>query len=276
VIHLQLAGRLGNHLFQWATALSIQNESKSIVLTYDDFHQSEPSNLLRKVVGETIEIKKSNLTGRLLQIQDKFSLDKALLKPLIYTETNPIGVYRNTRGSTHIVRGYFQNWRNFASVEEAIARQFETTLDNWIETSAHLKKLRSEIGVFHAVHVRQGDYVGTDFGTLSSEYYRGKRGNPSLPVVVFTDQSELSAQYVEAIKPDLVITPDKLSADDSFALMTQASSITVANSTFSWWAGFLIAKRDGDVSIPNPWTKLAPVSDALIYPKMQSSESIFN
>jgi hypothetical protein len=174
------------------------------------------------------------------------------------------------------VRGYFQNWRNFASVEEVIARQFETTLDDWIETSVHLKKLRSEIGLFHAVHVRQGDYVGTDFGTLSSEYYKGKRGNSSLPVVVFTDQSELSAQYLEAIKPDLLITPNKLSAADSFALMTRASSITVANSSYSWWAGFLIAKKDGEVTIPNPWTKKTPIGDAYILPKMHPSVALFS
>lgn len=276
MIHLQLAGRLGNHLFQWATALSIQNKSQSIVLTYDDFHQSEPSNLLRKVVGDNIEIKKSNLTGRLLQLEDKLFLKKQLLKPLIYTETNPFGVYEHNRGTTHIARGYFQNWRNLAGVEEVITNQLDVALKNWIDADTHLKKLRKEIGEFHAVHVRQSDYVGTDFGTLSSEYYKGKRGKSLLPVAVFTDQSELNTQYVDAIQPDFVFTRETLPADDSFALMSQASSITVANSTFSWWAGFLIAKRDGDVSIPNPWMKVAPVSDAFIHPKMQSSISIFN
>jgi len=276
VIRLQLAGRLGNHLFQWAIALSIQNESQSIVLTYDDFHQSEPTNLLRKVVGETIEIKKSNLTGRLLQLEDRLFLKKPLLKPLIYTETNPFGVYEHVRDSTYIARGYFQNWRNLASVEGVITSQLEVALKDWINADTHLKKLRNEIGEFHAVHVRQGDYLGTGFGTLSSEYYKSKRGKSLLPVVAFTDQSELNAQYIDAIKPDFVFTRDTLSADDSFALMAQASSITVANSTYSWWAGFLIAKRNGEVTIPNPWTKEAPFGDALIYPKMQSSVAIFN
>lgn len=276
MIHLQLAGRLGNHLFQWATALSIQNEPQSIVLTYDDFHQSEPSNLLRKVVGDSIEIKKSNLTGRLLQLEDKLFLKKQFLKPLIYTETNPFGVYEHNRGTSFIARGYFQNWRNLASVEGVITSQMELALRNWIVADAHLKKLRDEIGEFHAVHVRQGDYLGTDFGILSSEYYKGKRGKSLLPVAVFTDQSELDTKYLDAIQPDFVFTRETLSADDSFALMSQANSITAANSTFSWWAGFLIAKRDGDVTIPSPWMKVAPISDAFVYPKMQSSVSIFN
>ncbi len=276
MIHLQLAGRLGNHLFQWATALSIKNKSRSIVLTYDDFHQSEPSNLLRKVVGDSIEIKKSNLTGRLLQLEDKHFLKKRLLKPLIYTETNPFGAYEHLLDGTYIARGYFQNWRNLASVEEVITNQLEVALKNWIDADAHLKKLRDEIGEFHAVHVRQGDYLGTDFGTLSSEYYKGKRGKSLLPVAVFTDQSELNTKYFDAIQPNFVFTRETLQADDSFALMSQANSITAANSTFSWWAGFLIAKRDGDVTIPKPWMKVAPISDAFIHPKMQSSVSIFN
>lgn len=276
MIHLQLAGRLGNHLFQWATALSVQNKSQSVVLTYDDFHQSEPSNLLRKVVGDSIEIKKSNLTGRLLQFEDKYFLNKPLLKPLIYTETNPFGVYKHNRGTTYIARGYFQNWRNLASVEEVITNQLEAALRNWIDADSHLNKLRNEIGKFHAVHVRQGDYLGTNFGTLSSEYYKSTRGKSLLPVAVFTDQSELDTQYLDAIKPDYVFTGEKLSADDSFALMSQASSITVANSTYSWWAGFLIANRDGEASIPNPWMKVALSEDALVHPKMQSSAAIFN
>jgi hypothetical protein len=236
VIHLQLAGRLGNHLFQWATALSIQNESQSIVLTHDDFHQNKPTILLRKVIGETIEIRKSNLTGRLLQLEDRLFLKTPLLKPLIYTETDPFGVYKHVRDSTYIARGYFQNWRNFASVEEIITNQLEVALKNWINANTHLTKLRNEIGEFHAVHVRQGDYLGTGFGTLSSEYYKSKRGKSLLPIAVFTDQSELSDQYIDAIKPEFVFTRDTLSAEDSFALMAQASSMTVANSTYSWWA----------------------------------------
>lgn len=276
MIHLQLAGRLGNHLFQWATALSIQNESQSIALSYDDFHQSEPSSLFRKVVSGTIEIKKSNLTGRLLQLEDKYFLDIQILKPFIYTEKNPFAVYENVHDRTHIVRGFFQNWKNFERVEKRIASQLETALASWLDTDTHLKQLRSEIGLFHAVHVRQGDYLGTDFGTLSSDYYKENRRNSSLPVVVFTDQIELSAKYTDAIRPDFVFTRDKLSADDSFALMAQASSITVANSTYSWWAGFLIANRNGDVAIPNPWTKKAEFGYALIHPKMHSSVAIFN
>lgn len=276
MIHLQLAGRLGNHLFQWATALSIQNESQSIALSYDDFHQSEPSSLFRKVVAGTIEIKKSNLTGRLLQLEDKYLLDIQLLKLFIYTENNSFGVYENVHDKTHVVRGFFQNWKNFARVEEKIASQLEIALGSWIDADTHLNQLRSEIGVFHAVHVRQGDYLGTDFGTLSSEYYKGNRRNSSIPVVVFTDQIELSAEYRDAIRPDFVFTREKLSADDSFALMAQASSITVANSTYSWWAGFLIAKKNGDVAIPNPWTKKAEFGNALIHPKMRSSVAIFN
>jgi hypothetical protein len=276
VIHLQLAGRFGNHLFQWATALSLQNKSQSIVLTYDDFHQNEPSDLFRNVVEGTVEIKKSNKTGRLLQVEDKFFLGKKLLTPLIYTDKTPFGVYEHNRGTTFIARGYFQNWRNLVSVEELITNQLEVALSNWIDADTHLKKLRNEIGEFHAVHVRQGDYAGTDFGTLSSEYYKHKRGIPLLPVVAFTDQSELSAKYIDAIKPDFVFTRETLSADDSFVLMSQASSITVANSTYSWWAGFLIAKRGGEVSIPNPWTKEALSGDALFHPKMQSSVAIFN
>lgn len=276
MIHLQLAGRLGNNLFQWATALNIQSEELRVKLIYDDFHQSQPSDLFRKIVGETIEIKKSNLAGRLFQVEDKYFSELPILKRLIYSDKNPFAVYETHGRKIKFARGYFQSWRNFVNIEEMIANQLQTAVDDWIDTSESLSKIRLEIGEFIAVHVRQGDYVGSDFGTLSTDYYRNNKVESSIPVVVFTDQDKLKAKYKEAIKPDFIFTPEKLSADDSFALMAQARSIVLANSTYSWWAGYLIGRRDGQVVIPFPWTKKTTFGEEMIHPRMHSKKALFN
>jgi hypothetical protein len=276
VIRLQLAGRLGNHLFQWATALSLQSNDRPVKLTYDEFHQSTPSPLLYELVNGQISIDKSNLTGRILQVEDKYFYHSSHLKAFIYTESDPFSIYKEIPKSVRIVRGFFQNWKNFSNVDSEVTRQLNTTLNNWRESHPDVKRFISEVGVFHAVHVRQGDYSSTNFGTLSPEYYERNKHQTSLPVVVFADHENLGEEYKKAIQPDFIVTPKTLSAEDSFALMSQAHSITLANSTFSWWSGFLIARREGEVVIPEPWLKNGPTGTSLIYPGMQKSASKFN
>lgn len=276
MIRLQLAGRFGNHLFQWATAMCMQSNNRSVILTFDDFHQGTPSPFLYQLVEGTIEIRKSNFTGRLLQIEDKYLSQTPLLKSLIHTEDNPSGISGKVPSGAKIMRGYFQNWRNFAKVDDQVCNKLIWMTENWIESKSELKKLKAKLGKFHAVHVRQGDYSGTDFGTLSAEYYMRNIRRSSLPVVVFTDHENISDEYLEAIKPDLIITPKTLSAEDTFALMSHADSITVANSTFSWWAGLLISKNGGEVVVPDPWLKKGYSGDGLIYPGMRTAETIFN
>lgn len=276
MIHLQLAGRFGNHLFQWATAMCIQSDNRSVTLTYDDFHQNAPSPLLYQLVAGNMEIRKSNLTGRLLQIEDKYLSQSPLLKPFIYTEYNPYGISQEISKRTRMMRGFFQNWRNFSKVENQVFHRLNSLLINWIESNSEVEEFKAEIGPFHAVHVRKGDYSGTDFGILSAEYYQKNFITSSLPVVVFTDHENLGDEYIKAIEPSFVLTPKMMSTENTFALMSQANSIIAANSTYSWWAGFLISKKGGDVVIPNPWLEKHDPSDALIHPAMKSADSIFN
>lgn len=276
MIRLQLAGRFGNHLFQWATAMCMQSNNRSVILTFDEFHQSTPSPFLYQLVEGTIEIRKSNFTGRLLQMEDKYLSQSQLLKSLIYTEDDPYGISEEAPRGARIMRGYFQNWQNFAKVDQEVSNRLNSQIENWTDSKSELKKLKARLGKFHAVHVRQGDYSGTEFGTLSAEYYARNTSKLSSPVVVFTDHENLSDEYLEAIKPDFIITPKTLSAEDTFALMSHADSITLANSTFSWWAGLLISKKGGKVVVPDPWLKKGYSGNGLIYPGMRAVEGIFN
>lgn len=275
MIRFQLAGRLGNQLFQWAAALCIRDQFDSVRFTYDKYHQSTPTPLLCDVADGHFEVKKNNMVGRILQVEDKYSFGIPGLKGRIYSIENPYSEVFQISKETRILRGYFQNWKNISRNENYIFETLDRAIMNRVNSSTKLLEIREQLGEFDAVHVRQGDYQSSGFDVLSPEYYKAQRISRQHPLVVFTDSYDLDEKYLDAIKPDLVISPDELGAEDTMALMSMSRRLVMANSTFSWWAGFLVSQKGNPVAIPNYWQKKDETNGALLHPKFQVVSSIF-
>lgn len=98
---------------------------------------------------------------------------------------------------------------------------------------------------YAALHIRGGDYfeLGDSFGVLSEEYYRrGLEILPDgLPVVVLTNDVAHANQVISGldISPQLVFGPSELSPLQSLAVLSNASAVIAANSSFSWWGAEL-------------------------------------
>ena len=275
MIRFQLAGRLGNQLFQWAAALCMNNQHESLRLIYDEYHQSAPTSLLRDVLDGQFQVKKNNIVGRILQLEDRYSLRKPGLTRIIYTDANPYSEVLEIPEGTKIVRGYFQNWKNISKNEKYISETLDRAILNTSMSSIRLIEIREHLGEFEAVHVRQGDYQSSGFDVLSPDYYKAQRIRRHLPLVVFTDSYDLDERYMNAIKPDLVISPNELGAEETLALMSMSQRLVLANSTFSWWAGFLVSQKGNPVVIPNHWQRKDETRGSLLHPKFQIANSIF-
>lgn len=275
MINFQLAGRLGNQLFQWATALKVQEIVQEVRLVHDDYHQSTPTATLRELVHGKIKIRKSNLIGRILQFEDRFLTESKVLKSFIQTESDPYGIFNAIPRNTKILRGFFQNWQNVSQSEQTIKDELSRVADNLLNRSAKLLKLSNELEDFNAVHIRIGDYKNSRFGVLSPEFYSSIKRKLNGPVAVFTDQNQLPEEYIVALNPDYIFTPESLSSEESFVLMSYAKSLVIANSTFSWWSGFLVLQNDCEVIIPDPWLKDGTSGSALAHPRMVKAESLF-
>ena len=113
-----------------------------------------------------------------------------------------------------------------------------------------------------ALHVRWGDYLNLQhiYGVTPADYYRravelierqtgGKR-----PVWLFSDDPIGAADYLAGTVDldHVVVSPDSSSPLENLLLLSQASAIVGANSTFSWWAAFLSAAPAGSVVFPRP------------------------
>lgn len=136
-----------------------------------------------------------------------------------------------------------------------------------------------------AIHIRLGDYksLSESFGLLSARYYEGAArqamNNPLVEirnVFVFTDDADGVRDYVKLLDLGLPIRilgrHSGLSDAESLLLMSEAQSLVIANSTFSWWAGMLGNKKK-TVIAPNKWFRNLKDPDELYPPAWHLMES---
>jgi len=109
-------------------------------------------------------------------------------------------------------------------------------------------------------HVRRGDYknYAEEFGLLSARYYSEALKEiesqiPNAKLWLFSDEpEEVSNEFKgSGITFNYVVKDNELSPAESITLMSKLSGLIIANSTFSWWAGFL--SKGHLVVAPKPW-----------------------
>jgi hypothetical protein len=109
------------------------------------------------------------------------------------------------------------------------------------------------------VHVRLGDYQNLKH-LYGEPKYEGMlkvvnddKGSRKVPVWVFTDSPDLIPEQIrEKFGAAKVIGPRELKRPiENLVLMSMGSSLICSNSTFSWWAAFLLGEN-GSVFYPRP------------------------
>jgi len=158
-----------------------------------------------------------------------------------------------------LLKGYYQDLNRITPFQNEI----KFFLIDSFRGTEHYERIKvSEIFKnFIAVHIRRGDYLNfSDIFLLpDKQYYEEalldiQRDMPLANIVVFTDDISTSLTIIP--EPDLILGPEsKLSPAETVMLMSQASAIVGANSTFSWWAGFLSMKQEAEIIFPWPWHK---------------------
>lgn len=159
--------------------------------------------------------------------------------------------------------GYFQSWRYFDTIADRLADEL-TGADLSEGENAAL----AEFGGFDRItaHVRRGDYLTPaarlHHGIASAEYFiraiallRQLNGNDRT-IRVFSDSPEI-------VRDELASIVDLEVVDDTAALgsvatvhaMSRGTAFAMSNSSFSWWAAWLLSRRSPEATIvaPRPW-----------------------
>jgi len=118
-----------------------------------------------------------------------------------------------------------------------------------------------------AIHVRRGDYVNNPFyvDLMTTDYYKKAMALfPNEKLMVFSDDIKWCEQ--QPIFRDCYFCEDK-NVLQTFNKMASCKAVIIANSSFSWWAGYLCGGRvvapkewhtDGveRTKIPDSWIKI--------------------
>jgi hypothetical protein len=87
------------------------------------------------------------------------------------------------------------------------------------------------------------------YGLLDADWYL-TNSDRTLPTVVVTDDKNTSQDLIAAIGECLVLGPDEADPVQALAIMANSNHLVAANSTLSWWGGFMVAKRGYSVVYP--------------------------
>lgn len=288
---VQMMGGLGNQMFIYAFARSVEKMGYPIALLNYEFDIKKKSKtLLPSQQGQNtrkLEIflfnlqlkhqnynpryfsnKESCLGFKLLKILEKIYYKK--IKSSVITEKS-IGkldceFLSNLPKNTHFF-GYFQNVFFFEHIRNTLLQEFtlRTPLSN---KNQKLKEqiLSEENSCF--LHIRRGDFldpINWDIYQLGETYYKSainflKNKVKNLHIFVFSNDmqwckknliSQIGENTTKDIKITFVDNNDEGNAIEDIVLMKHCKHAIMANSTFSWWGGYLIENTEKICVMPN-------------------------
>ncbi len=291
-VSVRLVGGLGNQLFQYATARAIAERlhcglTLDLSLLHQQFEGVTPRRFELDAiahVGETAVLDPTpRVAAKLLSGRRAMPGDIAKSVFGVYREAGPgYDGHVESIGQGVVLEGYFQSHLYFSSVAKTVADEMESLISpsSWFDdTCDEIRTCPMAV----AVHIRRGDYATESnaryHGVLGRDYYNSALAwlferNRVEKIFVFTDEPDsLPKDSISWPAPCTVLNPPSASRSiESLLAMSKARSIITANSSFSWWAGWLGSLRRGSsVLAPYPWFKQASTPD-LVPPEWNQVE----
>lgn len=252
-----LNGGLGNQLFGWALGYSV-SKSSGFNCRFN----------ISKIEGRKYELEYFGVTGySATPFQNLPQRNRVIRKLYQYL---PGTLKRNTfveagfhfqdrflsprnRASYY---GYFQSYKYFERHEDEIRNFLNSSVSsnyqyNLASSFIHNRKP-------YAVHIRRGDYIGREHfhGLTSIDYFKRAIKNVLVKdelatFILFSDSPEITRELIAEVDylPDIT---DGFSPAETLMLMSKCKGVIGSNSSFSWWAAYLM-DQDAVKVFPRPW-----------------------
>lgn len=186
-------------------------------------------------------------------------------------------VFSELNKSGYFMLGYFFSYRYFERFREEILADFQPrTLSQ--AAQEYLEEI-SERGKTCSLHVRRGDYVtnkaaNSFHGLCSLDYYKKaveeiSRREPETTFFCFSDDLEWCKLHLKELNVSVVFVEQKegMQNFEDLILMSCCAHNIIANSTFSWWGGWLNQNPQKCVIAPRNLFADPALSVADVYPK---------
>lgn len=264
MVIVKILGGLGNQMFQYAYAKSLEQNGYSVKIDISGF---------KDYVSHKYGLDKYNID---LQISEKHENDTFYKNTLFCKILRKIGVdfsssikekdlrfdnkLLNIKDNSYI-EGYFQSEKYFKNIKEIILDQFIINQQISIYTKEIEKQIRNSKNSC-SIHVRRGDFINntniTIHGMCDIEYYKR--------AMKFLEQKERDINYfifscdIDWVKDNLIVknaiyieTKEKRLPHEDIYLMSLCKNNIIANSTFSWWGAWLNQNQNKIVIAPKIW-----------------------
>lgn len=265
MIIIQMAGGLGNQMFQYALYRQLISMGK--IVKMDDeagFKEDEQRNPALAPFGITYERASRREIIRMTDAS-MFPLTRVRRKLFgrhgsSYFEENKLFQAKIFDWDNVYLEGYWQSEKYFSDVAETLKKEFELERLS-VQAKERLQEIEQTESV--SIHVRRGDYLLPQnqvlFGDICTERYYEKAMKmiadryPDVTFYLFTNDSEWTKEWIE--KPYRIVPVEWAEAKDYelLTLMSRCKHNILANSSFSWWASYLNENPDKMVIAPDKW-----------------------
>lgn len=285
-----LFGGLGNQLFQYAAGLTIAREANAELLVYEKSDVGLPGfldiavkpmdqavlrrsalatpeqrSLFRRVTWQ-IHSEFNRLSGTSVMYRQNSAFDSRTSSPPLPT-SKYLGLH-----------GYFQHPSWFESTLEFLIQSLGAKVD--LESSPLVHDRLNDIGEYTIVSFRRGDYLRSGSELPLGHYQRAIDVLPSSggPLIIVSDD-ELISKFGEVwfAERGFEVIPQSHFGDRGrirdLTLLSRATQVVMANSTFCWWGTVLGDVRATEttttrhVVAPKQWLKEPLGAEALVRPE---------
>lgn len=271
MIIVKLVGGLGNQLFQYAFGRALAEKFQTeLKLDTTDLQYSKNRDYalspfrIKESFASLEEIKAMGFRRRSL-------ISKLMIKLRQRVKIGKSGYYKEKRYefdpedldlSDHCyVDGFWQSEKYFIDIEDTIRKEYRFKSLPDRENQKLLDDIQANDSV--SLHIRRGDYithqdVNRVFGVCTDSYYQSaisemNRRLKSPHYYVFSDDIPWVQKAFKIESDHTIVTINNSNAHEDLRLMIHCKHNIVANSSFSWWGGWLNPNPDKTVIAPSPW-----------------------
>lgn len=239
IVRKELVGRLGNQMFQYASALGIAHAKRgdACIITDPDLIVDDE---LRSPKDDLINVCKGPFS-----ICGRPTYPYTVVSETGYAKYNmkPFLVPGNIEIETDMDVGFLQSYKYFEPIKDIIKKKFQFNRHISKRVAPYMKKLKRNNEKIIGIHARRGDHLELGYMRFppiryfnkARDYFRKKY--KKVRFIVATNNRSWAKETLES--NDTQIISHSKSAPEDLAILSACDGVIMSLGTFSFWGGYL-------------------------------------
>lgn len=276
MIVVRITSGLGNQMFQYALAKSLEINLSTQVKLDNSYFQSQNPNRNYELSNFDISLPIANLEEITFKKTKNIFLpnykQNYVAEKSVRFDKKIFKIKQNA-----YLEGYWQSEKYFENIVQQLKKDFSFTKFS-SQTNQEIIHQIQHTKNSVAVHFRRGDYahhhiIKEKIGTIPLIYYHNaiQKINSligDIHLFIFSDEiSWVKDNFNPPIPHTFITANSPTNGYDDLVLMAHCQHQIIANSTLSWWAAWLNTNPDKIIIAPKCWFKSNLLDSKDILPK---------